>query len=893
MLTPRIVAPHHMTPRPIVFIGPSMTPSDARSICDADFRPPCRRGDLDALSGQAPIGLIDGVFHQDRAVSPGELTRALKRGHVIYGSSSMGALRAAEVRGMRGVGSIYTWYAQELILSDDEVALVFDPDTHRPLTVPLVNVRHATERLSRSGTLGDVASRRIVNAAQELHYTERTYPRILREAGYDAAAIQELLPLLDMYDLKRDDARLLLETLAREAHIHSRAPASHGTREVHEQPDRPASIFRGAGASAPVHIWESGDKVSWARLVLFLKLTGKFDEFCRRATDIATSQANGRMSPTLPDDTMALFSRWGWKTPEETCVTLADLGLTLATMVRHLNIKAGRRKPDRIPLGQEHFDVALRCELVLDDMRLKREALRCASFDTLAEDQPIEVREPNEEPTEEPTEDEQRWLCDLHGVPTWADLRTRLNQLDVDDAQLAEFVAQSRSVRLRTRPARRSTLLPSAGSFADVDGAFGLQRSPKPPGEARFAVPMAQALEHTARLRSVVGITRVGLIDALTDLKGVHISQVARPTTDWSSSYGSGKGDTQDGAIVGGIMEEIEKWAQERFAAPQVVRSFEDLRRTANALDPSLLDLPHDSIYEPALEIAWTSCLDLIQGQPIYVPTSAVALRRCVPVNDIAYSRRGARSTFSTNGLASGYTKAEALVHATCEYIERHASTMAHLKIDNPGLRREKGWPPRLDVSTLAARAARLARLVDHDDIHKVDVWDITSDVRVPTCLARIMTEDGPAIGYATHPRRAVAAVMALHEACQTAASTIAGGREDMSVKARSLGRHERPMPFMISGRKRWLTDEEHGHAGDFLVPDHEADDLYDEFSWIRQRLIEAGVRHLIAFDLTRSDLSPIHVVRVVIPGLETNNPFYCGPHARAALATDVLYARE
>ena len=65
----------------------------------------------------------------------------------------MGALRAAEVPGVIGAGLVYQWYRNGLIRRDDEVALLFDPASGRPLTVPTVNVRYASERLSSLGTI--------------------------------------------------------------------------------------------------------------------------------------------------------------------------------------------------------------------------------------------------------------------------------------------------------------------------------------------------------------------------------------------------------------------------------------------------------------------------------------------------------------------------------------------------------------------------------------------------------------------------------------------------------------------------------------------------------------------------------------------------------------------
>ena len=118
-------------PKIIVFLGPSLDLPSAKKILDAEYRPPAKRGDiLDAIADKADIiGLIDGVFHQDCAVAHREILAAVKKGIKVIGASSMGALRAAEMDtlGMVGIGKIYRMYKEGTLVSDDEVALVFDP----------------------------------------------------------------------------------------------------------------------------------------------------------------------------------------------------------------------------------------------------------------------------------------------------------------------------------------------------------------------------------------------------------------------------------------------------------------------------------------------------------------------------------------------------------------------------------------------------------------------------------------------------------------------------------------------------------------------------------------------------------------------------------------------
>lgn len=882
---------------PVVFVGPSIPLHEARKIVDADFRPPCRRGDLANLPGGSLIGLIDGVFYQNDAVSPRELVYALQRGVRILGSSSMGALRAVEVPGIQGVGHVYEMYKSGVIDSDDEVALIFDSEKLVPLTVPLVNVRYAVERLHQSGTINSSVSARILEAAQKLHFTERTYRRILQAADLgNKADAEDLLNLLKSFDLKRDDARLLLERLAQ---IVQSSPASavipNQNGGIQTRPDYgPEDNFANvkvsdeADAIAPVLIWEMGVAVPFLELVLFLKLTGNFERYARNALLRLQSQQGGRLPQPLSgpgmeelkEDFHRLCRAWGWKTEREVQVTMTDLGVGFKDALRQLKdeaivcrtVAAFARNPDT------SFLKTLRYELFFDDLALKREAMRYGSFKTLGAEGCVM--------SEEAEKAARSVMCRLHGVPGWERLSDRLSDLGITEADVRQFFATLTNVR------ERSSAILSFGEPADelktlADESFGLQPSLKSSGEHRFCLSIEQAYQHVTRFRELIGVTRVGMITGLTELEGVHVCQAARPDGAWSSSYGSGKSETKEGAIVGSIMEETEKWAQEQFQGDPVWSSYALLREQKNALDPKFLDLPYDSIYDENLEFAWQECFDLIQGRPIWVPLAAIACSFNAGKNNIYHSKRGARVTFSTNGLASGFTLAEALVHATCEYIERHAARMSELRVENPGLSDQREWPRQINPFTLPEAIRKLIERLGLAGC-KIGIWDITSEVSVPTLSVRITKNREVARGWAAHPNPSVACHMAILEACQTIVAAVAAGREDLTIQARSLGRHERSSPLRTAAHLFWENGDE-GCISLSQIQGLVADDAYSEFTWIRTRLMEAGVRHLIAIDLTRKEMKPACAVRVILPGLETNNPYFCGLRARLALLSDMI----
>lgn len=889
--------------RPVVFLGPSMPLHEARRIVDADFRPPCRRGDIAELAVGTVVGLIDGVFHQDDAVSPRELVFAIERGVTILGSSSMGALRAAEVPGITGIGRVFEMYATSVIDSDDEVALLFDPDTFTAQTVPLVNVRYAVDRLVRAKTIDADIGTRVVDAARALHYRDRSYPRIVREAGLSGRSdAVDLIALLESFDLKRDDARRLLEQLpahVERARVRGTSSASAAPRGLDFGPADGLSAVRAPdhmdpGASSMV--WEIGGAVPFEALVHFLTLTGRVEGHARSAMFRFFAAGGSLKSPgsatastehAVKDQLAQICRTWGWNTKEEIHVTLNDLGMGFKDLVARLRsevlamglLGALLRDPP------DAFLKALRAELLMDDLALKRETMRFVSLERLAE-------RGGAAPAIEAEQDvARRVVCRLQGGDGWAGVRRRLvGELGVSEPQLERFVHTVAAARRAASELFTVAESPSPAVLAQLDASFGIEASPKHPGDPRFTTPVDEAYAHSLRLRELVGVTRVGMITRLSELDGFHVSQAARPSGAWSSSYGSGKSTSERGAVVGAVMEETEKWAQEKFLGNPQWSSYARLREQARVLEPRLLDLPYDSPYHEDLELAWHECTDLLSAEKIFVPLAAIACSFNAGKNNVLFSSRGARVTFSTNGLASGFTLAEALVHGTCEYIERHAVRMAELRVENPGTSSRERWPRRIERETLPGFVQELIGRIERLGF-ELGLWDVTSEVRVPTVYARLVRDQELARGWASHPNPAVAVQMALLEAGQTVVAAIAAGREDLIVKARSLGRHERSNPLRGVAQAYW-DDVDAPTIALTHMDGIVADDARTELDWLRLRLREGGISRLIAVDLSRDEMRPARAVRVLVPGLETNNPYYTGPRAQAALLVDMLPSR-
>lgn len=204
----------------VVFLGPSLAREDAERVLDADYLPPICREDLERLPEYVRfVGIVDGEFYQSLSVSPKEILKLLRRGVTVFGASSMGALRAAETwkLGMIGVGQIFAMFRDGILDADDEVALIYERDTYRKLSEPLVNIRAALDTAAAAGVIDEQEKNNLLFRMKSLYFPERSHH-----------ALQAISPRLrDFFktnplpDVKRDDALEMLHTIR--AHVADRA----------------------------------------------------------------------------------------------------------------------------------------------------------------------------------------------------------------------------------------------------------------------------------------------------------------------------------------------------------------------------------------------------------------------------------------------------------------------------------------------------------------------------------------------------------------------------------------------------------------------------------------------------------------------------------------------
>lgn len=210
----------------VVFLGPSLPLAEARDLLPATYLPPVAEGDVyrAALTQPQVIGIVDGYFEVIPAVWHKEILYAMSRGIHVFGASSMGALRAAELAtfGMEGVGAIFEAYRDGRLEDDDEVAVLHGPAElgYPTLAEAMVNIRCSLSAACDAGAIGAATRDTLETAAKGLFYRERSYERVLalgREAGVPGDELRRLEEWLrrKAIDQKREDARQLLRLVRR------------------------------------------------------------------------------------------------------------------------------------------------------------------------------------------------------------------------------------------------------------------------------------------------------------------------------------------------------------------------------------------------------------------------------------------------------------------------------------------------------------------------------------------------------------------------------------------------------------------------------------------------------------------------------------------------------
>jgi YcaO-like protein with predicted kinase domain len=393
-------------------------------------------------------------------------------------------------------------------------------------------------------------------------------------------------------------------------------------------------------------------------------------------------------------------------------------------------------------------------------------------------------------------------------------------------------------------------------------------------GSSRAVMPSV-TLARIQPYLTELGITRVACITGL-DRVGIPVWQAIRPASR-GLSVSQGKGIDDDQSKASAIMESLEQHHAEHSEIACRLESYRALAAISAVVDPELLPQARDSVFTPELIIPWCEAVPVRAGRGlrVWVPFEMVHSNAMLP-------RVPGSGSFlrSTNGLASGNSVAEAVLHGLCELIERDAHSLWQFGGE------ERMASTRVRLDTVASPGAR--SLLDKYDEADIDValWDMTSDLEIPAyrCIITERHTDWrwtpvPACyGAGCHPDPAVALSRALTEAAQSRLAAIAGSRDDLT---RAKYHQMQAADGLASHRATALDDRQPVDVGE--RPSLAGATVELDLSTTLDRLDARGIDGVLAVDLSRSGW-PVSVVRVIAPGLEgpSSSPVYRpGPRAR------------
>jgi hypothetical protein len=207
-----------------VFTGPTLSRQEAQAELDAVYLPPVSQGDLYRAARRRPraIGIIDGYFERVPSVWHKEILWAMSQGIHVYGSASMGGLRAAELAafGMQGVGIIFEAYRDGMLEDDDEVAVAHAQADcgYRATSEAMINIRFTLAEAEEAGIITSSTCASLVAIAKNLYYPQRAYPLILQRAKEEGMPVEELQALVEwlpkgQVNQKREDALEMLRAM--------------------------------------------------------------------------------------------------------------------------------------------------------------------------------------------------------------------------------------------------------------------------------------------------------------------------------------------------------------------------------------------------------------------------------------------------------------------------------------------------------------------------------------------------------------------------------------------------------------------------------------------------------------------------------------------------------
>lgn len=357
-----------------------------------------------------------------------------------------------------------------------------------------------------------------------------------------------------------------------------------------------------------------------------------------------------------------------------------------------------------------------------------------------------------------------------------------------------------------------------------------------------------------------MGITRVANVTGLDSL-GIPVAISIRPNSK-HLAVSQGKGLTLELAMASAIMESAESFHVETPADPVLHGSYAQLIKTYPLVNPELF-LPGAFAISTLTDykMGWIEAMDIgnkheNKHKTVFIPHVLSCLDTTTPHPEYSFL------SVTTNGLAAGNNKEEAICHALYEIIERDSlyrwGKLSDDKIAQTQL--------RIETIDSEINANVLEKFKAANQLIKI--WDISSNLGVPSFHCVIKDANpirglGMFRGTGTHLSKEIALSRALTEAAQSRLTLISGTRDDVFAD-------------QYNNRTSYVYSKtEYDGKRDYQVcyqPEIQKikKDFQQDIQFLSQQLSAQGFHQILVVDHTKLELQ-IPVVQVFVPGLQFN----------------------
>lgn len=373
--------------------------------------------------------------------------------------------------------------------------------------------------------------------------------------------------------------------------------------------------------------------------------------------------------------------------------------------------------------------------------------------------------------------------------------------------------------------------------------------------------PLSETLQRARQIAPGLGISRVMDITWL-DKIGIPVFSSVRPDAlQGSLCVNAGKGSLPEEARVGAYMEAIEfAYAERRRFHSDTFLSTPAKIAAQHNFSCEFVDLcPLWRVeVDPDEPIDSLLATDLMTQAEVAIPAELVF----APFPEI---RGQALFGTGTNGLCSGNSIDEAVLHGLCEVIERDVQAFNFMRDDSRFVSME-GLPAKVVALVDKIRAAGLIPALRYTP----------NEFGLPYFQGYVIADEYDPItvshGTGLHLSAEIAAVRAISEAAQSRLSYIHGGRDNLVHRAQFFAEHGKETERQAVARMRQAVLDETTSISFAEIPHHPCTSIRSGIHELAARLARSGIGQILYVQLTPPSSSLV-VVKVMVPKLECFNP--------------------